>query len=97
MEGRSSHNLAKAITLKKTSRLTNHSRYMISLFVDISTMYCITRWHQIPKLINYVAAPSNLPSLVCAREMGAAAKKNFTEKLMVYSIDLHINTKLIRN
>ena len=52
------------------------------------------------KLINYVAAPPNLPSLIYGREMEAAAKKSYTdlakkyhESLMVYATGLHINTE----
>ena len=64
------------------------------MFVGIFTMYCVTRLHQISKLINYVAAPSNLPSLIYGKEMTAVAKKIYTENLMVYSTGLQINAKL---
>ena len=63
------------------------------MFAGIFTIYCATRLHQIPKLINYVAVPSKYTKSYLWKRNGGSSKKNYTENLMVYSTGLHINAK----
>ena len=81
-------------------RLHRIGRITASNFYDV--IHCRSGKSKalLKKLMNYVAVPPNLPSLVYRRGMEAVAKKNYTdlvkkyhENLMVNSTGLHINAK----
>ena len=74
--------------------------------ITASNFYDVIHWKYgksktlLNKLMNYVAVPPNLASLVYGKEMKAVAKKSYTDlvkkyhdNLMVYVTILHINAK----
>ena len=87
-------------SLSNVWRLHRVGRITASNFYDV--IHCKSGKSKtlLNKLMNYVAVPPNLPSLVYGREMEAVAKKvtliqlkKYHENLMVYSTCLHINVK----
>ena len=87
-------------SLSNVWRLHRVGRITASNFYDV--IHCKSGKSKtlLNKLMNYVAVPPNLPSIVYGREMEAVAKKSYTdlvkkyhENLMVFSTGLHINVK----